>query len=160
MNDPYNGCRFVITLDYADTHLPAPQIAAVPPMPSAAFQEVAGLGAQLEVMSYPEGGENDHVHQLPVRHTWSRISLKRGITNDISLWLWYQAGLFQSLGARRDGAVTMLAEDGSPAMAWLFRGGLAVKWDGPALNAAQSAIAIEALEIAHEGLLQVPLATG
>lgn len=160
MSDPYTGCRFIVTLDFADTHLPPAQLAVVPPMPAAGFQEVSGLSAQLEVMSYPEGGENDHVHQLPVRHSWGRISLKRGITNDINLWLWYQAGLFQSLGARRDGAVTLLADDGTPAMAWLFRGGLAVKWDGPALNAAQSAIAIEGMEIAHEGLFQVPLATG
>ena len=160
MSEPYNGCRFVVTLDFPDTHLPPQQIAAVPPMPGAGFQEVTGLGAQLEVMSYPEGGENDHVHQLPVRHSWGHISLKRGITNDITLWLWYQAGLFQSLGARRDGAVTMLAEDGTPAMAWLFRGGLAVKWDGPSLNASQSAIAIEGMEIAHEGIYQIPLSAG
>jgi phage tail-like protein len=160
MSDAYNGCRFIVTLDVADTHLPSAQIAAVPPMPMAGFQEVSGLSAQLEVLSHAEGGENDHVHQLPVRHSWGRISLKRGITNDIRLWLWYQAGLFQSLGARRDGAVTLLAEDGTPAMAWLFRGGLAAKWEGPVLNAGQSAISIEAMEIAHEGLFQVPLTAG
>ena len=30
--------------------------------------------------------------------------------------------------------------------------GIPVKWTGPSLNASQSNVAIEALEIAHEGL--------
>ena len=157
MSDPFTGIRFFVTLDAADAYLPKEQVAAVPIMLKAGFQEVGGLGGQLEVMAYPEGGENDHVHQLPVRHSWGHISLKRGLTTDMSLWLWYQAGLYQSLGARRDGAITLLAEDGTPTMQWLFRGGLAVKWDGPSLNATQSAVAIESMEIAHEGLMQVQL---
>lgn len=156
-DDPFHGYRFHVTLGPGDAYLPPEQALAVVPMLAAGFQEVSGLGGQLEVTAYAEGGENDHVHQLPVRHSWGRISLKRGITNDIRLWLWYQAGLYQSLGARRDGVVTLLTDDGKPVMAWLFRGGLAVKWDGPSLNAGQSALAIEALEIAHEGILQVPL---
>lgn len=160
MSDPLSGYRFLVTLDAADAYLPPEQAETVPPMPEAGFQEVSGLGGQLEVMAYPEGGNNDHVHQLPVRHSWGRISLKRGITSDMRLWQWYQAGLFQSLGARRDGSVTLLAEDGTPQMTWFFRGGLAVKWDGPSMNAGQSAIAIEAMEIAHEGILQVALAEG
>lgn len=157
MSDPLTGYRFVVTLDAADTHLPVRQAALVLPLLAAGFQEVAGLGGQLEIMAYPEGGENDHVHQLPVRHSWGRITLKRGITSDLNIWLWYQAGLSQSLGARRDGVITLLSTEGLPAMAWMFRGGLAAKWDGPTFNASQSAIAIESLEIAHEGILQVPL---
>ena len=154
---PPPAYRFVVTLDLPDVYLPPQQAVLVPVMVAAGFQEASGLGAQLELTPYPEGGVNDYVHQLPVRHSWSNISLKRGITRDINLWLWYQAGLSQSLGARRDGAVTLLSPDGAPAMAWLFRGGLAVKWDGPALSASQSNVAIEGIEIAHEGIFQVPL---
>jgi phage tail-like protein len=159
MNDPLTGYRFFVTLDAADTYVPPQQAVLVPPMLAAGFQEVTGLGAQLDIMAYPEGGQNDHVHQLPVRHSWGRITLKRGVTSDLSIWLWYQAGLSQSLGARRDGVITLLSVDGLPTMAWMFRGGLAAKWDGPTFNANQSAIAIESIEIAHEGILQVPLGT-
>ncbi|TWT91738.1 phage tail protein [Stieleria varia] len=159
MSDPFTGYRFFVTLDATDVYLPPEQAATVPILTKAGFQEVGGLGGQLEVMAYGEGGVNDCTHQLPVRHSWSRITLKRGVTTDMSMWLWYQAGLYQSLGARRDGAITLLAENGTPAMQWLFRGGLAVKWDGPTFNAAQSAVAIESMEIAHEGILQVPLTT-
>ena len=157
MNTPYPAFRFHVTLDPADLYLSADQAEQVPSMQSAGFQDVSGLGGQLEIMAYAEGGINDFVHQLPVRHSWTPISLKRGITDDMSLWLWYQAGLYQSLGARRDGAITLLAEDGTPAMLWRFHGGLATKWDGPAFNAGQGEVAIEGMEIAHEGIVQVPL---
>jgi phage tail-like protein len=120
-----------------------------------AFQEVGGLGGQLEVVSYAEGGRNDAVHQLPLRYSWNRLTLKRGVARGTSLWDWYVAGLADSLGARRDGAVLLLGVDGLTGAAWGFRGGLAAKWSGPDLHAEQSAVAIEALEIAHEGLTRL-----
>ena len=97
------NCRFWVTLDPADAYLPAPQAQQVAALAEAGFQEVSGLGAELEVMPYAEGGSNGFVHQLPVRHSWGRITLKRGIVKGQGLWQWYRAGLTQSLGARRDG---------------------------------------------------------
>lgn len=149
--------RFVVTLNPGDAYLPPTQAALVSLVNGGEFQEVKGLGADLEVTSYPEGGVNDHVHLLPVRHTWTRISLKRGVVRDPGLWFWYVAGLTQSLGARRDGAVILLTAAGTPAMAWTFHAGLAAKWIGPELGATQNAVAVETLEIAHEGLIPVIL---
>lgn len=153
--DPLPKYRFLVTLDPADAYLPPAQALSLPLAASGAFQEVTGLGAQLEVTSYPEGGRNDSVHQLPLRHSWNRITLKRGVTRDTGLWTWYLAGLADSLGARRDGAVILLAPDGTYGAAWAFHGGLAARWSGPDLHAEQNAVAIEALEIAHEGLTRV-----
>ena len=152
---PLPAYRFIVTLDPADAYLPPAQAALLKLFAGGAFQEVKGLGADLEVMPYAEGGVNDYVHQLPVRHSWTRLSLRRGLVRDPGLWSWYQAGLSQSLGARRDGAIMLLTPDGNPAMAWTFRGGLAAKWIGPELNAMQNAVAIEGLEIAHQGIEQV-----
>ncbi|MFJ9700066.1 phage tail protein [Streptomyces fradiae] len=150
--DPLPKYRFLVTLDPGDAYLPPAQALLLPLVAAGAFQEVAGLGAQLEVNAYPEGGRNDSVHQLPVRHSWNRITLKRGVVRDAGLWAWYQAGLADSLGARRDGAVILLGPDGTPGAAWAFHGGIAAKWSGPDLHAEQNAIAVESLEIAHEGL--------
>ena len=146
--------RFIVTLDAGDAYLPPAQALLIPLLASGGFQEVSGLGAELEVMAYPEGGVNDYVHQLPVRHSWGRIVLKRGLLVDTALWNWYQAGLTQSLGARRDGTVILMTPQGVPAVAWNFRGGLAAKWTGPAFDAMRDAVAIESLEIAHQGLDQ------
>ncbi|MDP9793195.1 phage tail-like protein [Catenuloplanes nepalensis] len=153
--DPLPKFRFLVTLDAGDAYLPPAQAQLLPKVAAGAFQEVTGLGAQLEVVSYAEGGRNDSVHQLPLRHSWNRITLKRGVLRDPGLFAWYTAGLADSLGARRDGAVILLGLDGTPALSWAFRGGLAAKWTGPDLHAEQNAVAIEQLEIAHEGLTKV-----
>jgi len=153
--DPLPKFRFLVTLDAGDAYLPPAQAQLLPLVAAGAFQEVTGLGAQLEVIAYAEGGRNDSVHQLPLRHSWNRITLKRGVVRDPGLWSWYVTGLADSLGARRDGAVLLLGLDGVPAVAWAFRGGLAAKWTGPDLHAEQNAVAIEQLEIAHEGLTKV-----
>lgn len=152
MADPVPGFRFVVTLDKADAYLPPAQASMLPLVAPGEFREAKGLGAELEVMGYAEGGVNHFVHQLPVRHSWSRIVLQRGVVRDPILWLWYKAGLTQSLGARRDGSILLMNPDGSKLLSWNFKAGIAVKWNGPELNAMDSAIALESLEIAHHGL--------
>ncbi len=153
--DPLAGYRFVITLDPGDAYLPQPQANLVPLIAAGAFSEVTGLSGELEVTAYPEGGVNDYVHQLPVRHSWGRITLRRGVVRDPGLWSWYEAGLYQSLGARRDGAIVLMTPAGTRAVAWEFRAGLAAKWTGPDLHAGQDAVAVESLEVAHQGLTRV-----
>lgn len=152
--DPLPGYRFIVTLDAADAYLPPAQAALLALTSVGLFQEVRGLGGDLEVAPYAEGGRNDFVHQLPVRHTWGRISLRTGVVQRPGLWEWYDAGLRQALGARRDGAIWLLTPAGIPGVAWEFRAGIAVKWSGPELNAMQGSIAIESLEIAHHGITQ------
>jgi phage tail-like protein len=156
MNElPLPAYRFVVTLDPADAYLPPEQAELLALFSGGAFQEAKGLGADLEVTAYPEGGVNDFVHQLPVRHTWTRLALRRGVVRDPGLWSWYEAGLSRSLGARRDGSILLYTSGGNAAVSWTFRAGIAVKWTGPELSGTQNAVAIEALEIAHHGLTQV-----
>ena len=155
LTEPLSKFRFLVTLDPGDVHLPTAQALLLPVVVAGGFQEVTGLGGTLEVVSYAEGGRNDSVHRLPLRHSWNPITLKRGVVRDRLLWSWYETGLHDSLGARRDGAVIMLDEAGLPAKSWIFHGGLAAKWSGPDLHAEQNAVAIESLEIAHEGLTAV-----
>lgn len=159
LEDPFGGFNFFVSLDPTDAHLPAAQAALIPIMAIGAFTEVKGLGGELEVQPYAEGGVNDFVHQLPVRHTWGRITMRRGVVRDLALWFWYQAGLNGSLGARRDGCVTLCDETGMPAVVYVFRRALATKWIGPELSALQSNVAIDAIEIAHEGLEVWPVPT-
>jgi phage tail-like protein len=152
---PFPSYRFAVSLDPVDAYLPPgrPEEPAI--ATAGAFSDVTGLSGELEVLPHPEGGRNNFVHQLPVRHTWGRITLKKGVVRDRSLWTWFEAGLTGALGARRNGAIILWSHEGQPALTWEFRAGLAVKWIGPDLNAREGAIAIEALEIAHEGLTQV-----
>ena len=61
------------------------------------------------------------------------------MVRDPGLFFWYQAGLTQSIGARRDGAIILLTPEGVPAVGWIFRGGLAAGWKGPELQGAATA---------------------
>lgn len=157
IENPLQAFRFIVTLDPADAYLPPDQALRLLYFVGGAFMEAKGLGADLEVMTYAEGGLNQFVHQLPVRHSWSRISLRRGVVREPGLWEWYENGLTQSLGARRDGTILMLTPLGVPAMAWTFRAGLAAKWQGPEFSATQNAVGVETLEIAHQGLEKIIL---
>jgi phage tail-like protein len=157
LEDPLPAFSFFVSLDPSDAHLPLAQKLLIPTMALGAFCEVKGLGGELEVMPYAEGGMNDFVHQLPVRHTWGRITLRRGVIRDMALWVWYVGGLHGSLGARRNGCITVCDESGLPAVIYVFRKALATKWYGPDLNAMQSAAAIDGLEIAHEGIEAYPV---
>lgn len=157
LEDPLPAFSFYVTLDPSDAHLPLKQALLIPTMALGAFSEIKGLGGELEVMPYAEGGMNDFVHQLPVRHTWGRITLRRGVIRDMALWSWYQGGLHGSLGARRDGCITVADESGMPAVMYVFRRAIATKWHGPDLNAMQSSAAIDGIEIAHEGIEAFPM---
>jgi len=154
MKDPFIAHRFLVTLDPGDAYLPPAQARLVIYIAAGGFQEVTGLAGELEITPYAEGGNNDFVHQLPVRHSWGQMVLKRGLIRGPGLWEWYRAGLSQSLGARRDGAVLLFDTAGFPTAAWTFRGGLAAKWGGPDFNANTPAVAMESLTIAHHGLDQ------
>jgi phage tail-like protein len=159
LEDPLPAFNFFVSLDPTDAHLPKAQLALIPIMAIGAFAEVKGLGGELEVAPYAEGGVNDFVHQLPVRHTWGRITLRRGVIRDMALWLWYRAGLHGSLGARRDGCIMLCDETGLPAICYSFRRGIATKWLGPELTALQSSVAVDGIEIAHEGIEAIPVPT-
>jgi phage tail-like protein len=115
------------------------------------FSECTGLDTTLETEDFKEGGLNDRVRKFPTRLTWSNIVLKRGVGLAEDLWLWhsdYAAGK----GKRRDGLIVLEDDVHVPLKVWHFARGLPVKWVGPAFNAKNSEVAIETLEIAHEGL--------
>lgn len=118
----------------------------------AGFSECSGMDASFEVMQVKEGGLNTHVWQLPVRASHSNITLKHGaIYAYDDLWDWHY-GWVQGQGKRKDGLIVLNDNSGQPAKIWKFKRGIPVKWSGPALNAAQNSVAVESLEIAHEGL--------
>jgi phage tail-like protein len=154
---PLAAYRFLVTLAPGDAHLPFSQAILLPLVAFAGFQQVSGLQGELEILSYAEGGKNDFVHQLPVRHSWSRITLSRGVARDPGLWYWYANGMRQSLGARRSGVIIQMTPLGIPAIAYAFKGGLATKWVGPVLHAQDSKVAVEQLEIAHQGIERIVL---
>jgi phage tail-like protein len=121
------------------------------------FSECSGLEMSMQPDEFKEGGNNGFIHKFPTRVTWANIILKKGVAAGTALWDW-QYGFAVGKGRRRDGVIMLLTDfQQVPNNIWQFRRGLPVKYTGPAMNATQSSVAIEAIEIAHEGIIQVPL---
>ena len=119
------------------------------------FSECSGIEMSMQPDEYKEGGNNGFIHKFPSRVTWSNIVLKRGVGVETRLWDWHY-GFAVGKGKRRDGLITLLTDEHTPNNIWCFRRGFPVKYTGPSLNATQSNVAIESIEIAHEGIRQLP----
>ena len=120
------------------------------------FSECQGLEGSMKIEEWNEGGNNGTVLKFPGRVSWSNITLRHGMTANSSLWDWFY-GFAQGHGKRRDGVVALLNEQRLPSNIWYFRRGLPLKYSGPQMNATQSNVAIQSIEIAHEGIYQLPL---
>lgn len=120
----------------------------------AAFQEASGLDSSIDVIEHREGGEI--VTKFPGRVKYSNLQLKRGITDDLELYKWHRQWATGDPAAKRvDGSIVLLDRQGTEKVRWNFSNGWPAKWTGPSLNAEGNDIAIESLEIAHEGLERV-----
>ena len=122
----------------------------------AGFAECSGLQVETKVFEYKEGGNNGTALKFPEASSYTNITLKRGITssNDLLDWqLDVVNGTFQknSRSAARNVAIILLNEKGTTVKRWNLKRPFPVKWIGPDLKAAGNEIAIETLEIAHEG---------
>jgi phage tail-like protein len=113
------------------------------------FTECTGLSVEWDVQTYAEGGENRFEHKLRGRVKYPNLVLKRGITHEDALLKWF----FQSREhkERRSITLTLVGPDGKPVRTFSFASAIPVKWTGPNFNAGSNNIAMETLELAHEG---------
>jgi phage tail-like protein len=150
--DPFQAYNFVVTLVDSSSVLTSKITNLGTAV--AGFSECSGLEATLEVEDYREGGRNNAVLRFPTRVTWASIRLRRGVTLSDELWNWHN-GFVEGHGKRRDGIITLQDDLHQDVKVWSFTRGLPVKWTGPSLDAARSGVAIEELDISHEGLALV-----
>lgn len=150
--DPVRNYNFLITLVDSSSALTTVTVTLGISKPAVGgFSECSGLEVALQTEEHREGGNNGTVLKFPTRITWSNIKLRRGTATANDLWDWHY-GFVEGKGKRRDGIITLQDDQHQAVRSWRFSRGLPVKWTGPAMNAAQSQVAIEELEIAHEGI--------
>jgi phage tail-like protein len=156
-SDPVLNHNFVISLiDTSSTLaiLGSSALSAIFDVDLGGFSECSGLEMSLKTEDVREGGNNGAVLHFPARVEWSPITLKKGI-GGTGLWDWHY-GFVEGRGKRRDGVIVLLTAQRLPHNIWYFRRGLPTKYSGPQLNATQNSVAIESIEITHEGITQVP----
>lgn len=121
----------------------------------AAFHEVSGLDSTINVIEHREGGQNITTHKLPGQVSFSAISLKWGMSDDTDLYLWHRQWVDGDPAAtRRNGSIVLLDRQGQEKARWNFFRAWPSKWTGPSFSAEGNDIAIETLELAHEGLVR------
>lgn len=136
--DPYRGYNFAIEIEG---------------LLVGGFSHVSGLEAEVETDTWAEGGVNSHVHHFPRATRYPNLVLSHGLTDISTLWNWYH-NVSRGVVERRNGTIMLLDRRGLPAMYWNFRNAFPVKWKGPELDAGSSEVAVETIELVHEGLVK------
>jgi len=126
---------------------------------SGGFQECTGLELEMDVTEYAEGGRNDGLVQRPGRVKYPRLVLRRGMTHppdgrvDSLMWDWLADAVAGVRPVRRyDVTVELHGAEQSVVGRWRCLRGVPAKVVGPQLNARTGEVAIEEIQIAHEGL--------
>ncbi len=136
--DPYASFNFLVEIDG---------------IARAAFHEASGFDSSIDVVEHREGGENITMRKLPGMVKFSNIVLKWGITDDLDLYNWHrQWAKGDPAAKRKSGSVVLLDRQGQEKRRWNFVNAWPAKWTGPTFNAETNDVAIESLELAHEGL--------
>jgi len=141
-DDPYSNSNFVVVITGVFDDGQSVR---------GSFAEVSGLDVTVTPIEYRNGSEDTTVRKMPGLRKFSNITLKRGVMGDLGFWTWMKSVLDGQV-QRVDGTIALLDESRSPVMRWRFRRGWPCRWTGPTLTATKNEVAIEALEICHEGL--------
>lgn len=117
------------------------------------FTEVSGLDVSLEVIEYRDGASKEYSKvKMPGMTKFSNITLKRGtFDNDNEFYQWLNTVQMTKI-ERRDITISLLNENHEPVMVWKVKNAFPVKVQSTDLKADGNEVALETLELAHEGL--------
>ena len=117
------------------------------------FSEVSGLTVETELVEYRDGASPEFTKiKMPGLKKYSNITLKRGVLPaDNEFFEWFNTTQMNK-PERRDLQVKLLNEGHDPVMVWTVKNAWPIKVEGPGLKADGNEVAIETIELAHEGV--------
>ncbi len=117
------------------------------------FTEVTGLDMQIEAIEYREGSSKQYSKvKMPGLHKFSNITMKRGtFEGDTDYYKWINT-INLNTAERRDVVIKLLNEKHEPVVTWKAVNAFPLKVQASDLKADGNEVAIESIEIAHEGL--------
>lgn len=123
------------------------------------FQEVSGIGSEMELEEVVEGGENRYVHRLPKGVKHPKLVLKRGIGRISSpLVIWCKSVLelgYLAPVAPMPVLVFLQNEKRLPSRAWFFANAYPVNWKVDPFNSTKNEVAIEEIELSYNYTFRV-----
>ena len=119
---------------------------------AAGFAEVVVPGAEIEVVEYREGTDRvSSTRKLPGRVRYGDVILRRGVTDALDLYAWFDAVRDGNL-IRRDVTIVLLDAERNPVRRWLLSRAYPIKYSGPTLNAKGNEVVIEEVVLSCDGL--------
>lgn len=120
---------------------------------AATFQEVSGLDVEAQMIEYRHGNSPDFsTIKMPGIKKYGNITLKKGIfKGDNKFWDWFNKIKMNTI-ERQAVTISLLDEAGSATMVWTLKNAWPTKITGTDLKSDGNEVAVETLEIAHEGL--------
>ena len=115
----------------------------------AQFQTASGLSVEYDTEEYKEGGENRYTHKLPVRTKYADLVLKRGMLTGSEVIGWFLEAFRERTFRARSVAVILMTEAGQPLRTWNVVHAVPKKWVVSDLNANESSVVIETLELSY-----------
>jgi phage tail-like protein len=115
----------------------------------AAFHECSGLESAIDVIEHREGG--GPIRKLPGNAKFANIVLKRGVTANRELYDLHLKCV-EGRVERKSGSIILMDRADQEVARWNFEQAWPAKWVGPSLTAEGNDVAIETLELAHEGI--------
>ena len=135
-NDPLRRHRFRVQIEGID---------------QAGFAAVSGLEVELTPIHYREGSEPNRIRKLPGLLKNATVTLKWGVTDSMELYNWFKE-VSEGVAARRAVHIVLGDEAGQDRARWELSEAWPCRYVGPALDAECDEVAIEAIELCHEGL--------
>jgi phage tail-like protein len=118
------------------------------------FSEASGLTQELQLIEYRDGNSPDYsTIKMPGLHKYNNITLKRGMAkSDNDFFKWLNTVKLNTI-ERRDLTISLLNENHEAVVVWKAHNAFPVKVEGPGLKANGNEVAVESIELAHEGLV-------
>jgi phage tail-like protein len=119
------------------------------------FTAVSGIGSESEVVEMKHNTPDGKVviRKVPGEEKWSDITLKRGITTNMEMWIWRRKVVDGNVtDARTNGTITMFDQAGEAKARWNFINGWPSKVSGPELKSDDNSFGVEEIVIVHEGI--------
>ncbi|WP_215225676.1 phage tail protein [Echinicola shivajiensis] len=117
------------------------------------FTEVSGLDVETEIIEYRHGASPEYSKiKMPGMQKFSNITLKRGtFKSDNEYFEWYNTINLNKVD-RRDITISLLNEEHEPVVSWKVKNAWPLKVQSTDLKGDGNEVAIESMELAHEGL--------
>lgn len=118
-----------------------------------AFQEVSGMDVENQIIEYRKSNSSlFSTEKMPGIAKYGNVTMKRGVfVNDTTFWDWY-AEIQRNTMKKRTVLIKLLDESGAVAMQWQLNNAWPTKITSADLNANGNEVALDTLEITHEGL--------